>query len=339
MTTGARYRATGVSASRARTIPRNSSVCLVVRLGYHETMAGLDFEAISADFVRELRGSQSQRTLSRRLGYRSNVVYQWEAGRRFPNMLQVFDMLRLLKPSGPGLGEIEHIHDLDELAEYLNTFAPNRGPTEVGRMIERSRHAVSRWFRGESQPRLPEFLEFVEETRRKSLDWLSRFVDPASLPSAAKTWDRKERVRALGSTMPMSMAVINAVDLLDYKELPKHREGWIADRLGIDVNSEKSIVEALADVGVLRWDGNRWEVDVEYIDLVTGPVEFWVEHCLREPYEERFFVAAVSDRCRERLRDATRRYWREVGEILARDEDPCQVVALTVVGTRLDRKD
>src|SRR5688572_5646132 len=40
--------------------------------------------ALAADWVRAIRGKRSQVLTSRRLGFRSNVVYRWEAGVCFP---------------------------------------------------------------------------------------------------------------------------------------------------------------------------------------------------------------------------------------------------------------
>ena len=37
-----------------------------------------------------LRGSRSQTAWSRRLGYRSNVAYAWESGRRWPTAAETF---------------------------------------------------------------------------------------------------------------------------------------------------------------------------------------------------------------------------------------------------------
>jgi hypothetical protein len=38
----------------------------------------MDFEQISADWLRFMRGKRSQRSFSKRLGYRSNIAYRWE---------------------------------------------------------------------------------------------------------------------------------------------------------------------------------------------------------------------------------------------------------------------
>lgn len=301
-------------------------------------MQTFDYEAISAEFVRALRGNQSQRALSRRLGFRSNVVYHWEASRRHPTMLQTFEMLRLIDSPRHGARQIEHIDDLDKLARYLKTFSFDLGPTEIADLIDRNRHTVSRWLRGDSQPKLPEFLEFVEATRRRALDWLSGFVDPGELPSTADAWKRLDQVRALGAMMPMSMAVINVVELDDYKQLPEHQPGWIARRLGIDQDTENYMLTALEDVGIMAMGATHWEVQVEFISLLQGPVDFWVRRCLEDPYDWRFFVAAVSSQTRDEIHTLTRQYWRDVGEIFAREDGEMnQVIAMTVLATRIDR--
>ncbi|HVZ32321.1 MAG TPA: helix-turn-helix transcriptional regulator, partial [Polyangiaceae bacterium] len=44
----------------------------------------LNYEDLARDFIRALRGGRSQAALSRRLGFRTNVLYAWESGRRWP---------------------------------------------------------------------------------------------------------------------------------------------------------------------------------------------------------------------------------------------------------------
>src|SRR5690348_11594 len=46
--------------------------------------AELDYPRIAAELLRALRGPRSQTAASRRLGHRSNVLYTWESGRRWP---------------------------------------------------------------------------------------------------------------------------------------------------------------------------------------------------------------------------------------------------------------
>src|SRR5262245_58231269 len=72
----------------------------------------MDYERLSSELFRALRGCRSQPALARRLGYRANVAYTWESGRRFPGAQVLFRLaalnrrplepvLRFCAPSAP----------------------------------------------------------------------------------------------------------------------------------------------------------------------------------------------------------------------------------------------
>ena len=52
----------------------------------------MDFERIGSELIRALRGKRSQKSLSRRLGYTTNVLYSWEKGRSSPTATQFLEM-------------------------------------------------------------------------------------------------------------------------------------------------------------------------------------------------------------------------------------------------------
>lgn len=58
------------------------------------TARPVDHYALSSELVRALRGKRSQTAFSRRLGYRSNVIYGWESGRRWPSSSAFFAAAR-----------------------------------------------------------------------------------------------------------------------------------------------------------------------------------------------------------------------------------------------------
>jgi len=53
-------------------------------------MSEVDAHLLAREFLVALRGKRSQVNWSRRLGYRSNVAYTWEAGRHFPTVAEAF---------------------------------------------------------------------------------------------------------------------------------------------------------------------------------------------------------------------------------------------------------
>jgi transcriptional regulator with XRE-family HTH domain len=218
-----------------------------------------DPDAVSRELVRALRGSRSQAAVARRLRYRSNVAYLWESGRRYPTLASV---LWLAHRTGVDVPEAldrfqktrSREHDpwtVPGAAALLQDVQGQHSAAELARQLGLSRHTVGRWFRGETEPRLPAALALLELCTRRSLDFVSVFVDPLKLPSAADAWARVTAARTLVLEQPWSAAVLLSVELERYRAHESHPEGWIAEKLGIPVETEALCVRLLVDSGQL----------------------------------------------------------------------------------------
>ncbi len=62
-------------------------------------MSTIDFLKLSRFLVREWRGDRSQLAMSITLGFKSNVVGQWEAGRAMPTAAMAIQAAALDRPS------------------------------------------------------------------------------------------------------------------------------------------------------------------------------------------------------------------------------------------------
>src|SRR5215831_13021051 len=59
----------------------------------------MNYELIAAELIRALRGpGRSQAALSRRIGYRSNIVSRWESQSAFPTACRFLDFYAKLRP-------------------------------------------------------------------------------------------------------------------------------------------------------------------------------------------------------------------------------------------------
>src|SRR5262245_30350786 len=156
-----------------------------------------DYVQLSRELLRALRGRRSQAQLSRRLGYASNVVFDWESGRRAPTAAAALLLARrtgvdvprvlqtFLRSPARSRGRLETPRGVRDLMLEL------RGKlqiAELARAIGCSRFAVSRWLQGSTQPKLPDFLAFVEHSTLRLLDFLAGFVDVEALPSVRAQW-------------------------------------------------------------------------------------------------------------------------------------------------------
>ncbi len=234
----------------------------------------MDFEAAASQLVRALRGSRSQRWLSRRLGRKSNVVYTWEAGGGFPTAAVAFQVARRMGID-PRAALVTFLHrtpgwlaeaDLETRDGVVRLLAELKGRQRIQDIVAatgRSRFAVSRWLKGEAEPRLPDFLRLVHATTLRLPDFVAAFVDPLLLPEVTASWRSLESARRAARDAPWSHAVLRALELVDYQALPRHAPGWIAQRTGISAEQEQAAIEQLAASGQIVARHGRWTAATE----------------------------------------------------------------------------
>src|SRR5947209_5239759 len=147
----------------------------------------MNFEALSSELLRALRGKRSQTAFSKRLGYRSNVAYAWESGRAFPTALDFFNLLeRAGKKVEPALAAFFRLpagaalkqspNSAAGVAAFLDDLRGQTSIVDLARSAKRSRFAVARWLRGDAEPRLPDFLRLIECASLRLLDFLACFL-------------------------------------------------------------------------------------------------------------------------------------------------------------------
>ena len=238
--------------------------------------------AIAADLIRALRGRRSRAAFSKRLGYRSNVVYRWETGNAWPN---ADELLAALAKRNPQLNRL-FARFLNREPSWLDPTAPLsaasvaaflrelRGKTPIGVLAARSgysRFRIGRWLRGSARPRLPELLCLVEAASRRALDLIALLVDPAHMPTIAPRWRQLNVARETAYESPWSHAVLRALELSDYTSHPSST--WLARRLGVSEEVIAAGLEQLARGGQIRWSGKRWRVaQLQLVDTSADPV-------------------------------------------------------------------
>ena len=233
----------------------------------------MNYETLASELIRELRGKRSQAAFSKRLGYRSNVVSAWEAGRAWPTAAAFFglleriarkpdDVLRAFTRQPTSAAVAYDLKSAAGVAAFLDDLRGGTATVDLAQAAQRSRFAVARWLRGEAEPRLPDFLRLVESASLRLLDFLAGIVPPSALPSVADRWHALETARRAAHEMPWSHGVMRVVELEQYRKLPRHRPGFIAERLRISLAEEERCIALLLETGQLKKRGQR---------LVQGP--------------------------------------------------------------------
>lgn len=319
----------------------------------------IDFEHLARDFARALRGKRSQPAFSKRVGYRTNVSYMWEAGRSYPTAAVA---LHAAQRAGVDVrGALTRFYRVapDWLAQHADPATPSavcalledlragRPIVQVASAIGKSRFAVARWFHGDAQPRLPDFFRLLEGITLRLLDFVAAFVDPEQLPSVRAAWRLLETSRRAAYDAPWTHAVLRALELDAYRALPRHQRGWIAARLGITPQEERRCLALLADTAQIHKRRGRWTpAEVSAVDTRRDPEaaarlrRFWAQVGLERASSDpnavlSFNLGALAVADLERVRELHRRYFSELRDIIASSQPGEQILLANVQLVRL----
>jgi transcriptional regulator with XRE-family HTH domain len=313
----------------------------------------MDTVALGRELVRGLRGKRSQTAFSRRLGYRSNVVYTWESGRRSPTAaealraagragIDVRDAVRRFYRTPPPWLDVADPATPEGVAAFL---ADLRGRTPLARLSEAtgiSRFAIARFLSGKAEPPLPAFLALIEATSLRLLDLIATLVDPRELPSARDAWLRLEAQRKVAYELPWTQAILRAVELAAYQELATHDDGWIARRLRVPIEVVGPCLTALSDAAEIRWDGRKWTiqdgmaVDTRRDAAAGRRLKAWWAGIGLERIQQgddglfSYNVFTVSEADLEKLRELHLGYFRALRAVIAESQPAERVVVANV---------
>ena len=318
----------------------------------------MDFEVVARELLVALRGHRSQVAWSRRLGYRSNVAYAWESGNRSPTAAET---LRAARRAGVDLpAAMERFYGrAPAWLDGLDVASPEgvarllddlRGSTSISDLARRSglsRYSLSRWLSGQTQPRIGDFLCVVEAASVRLVDFVAILVDPAAVPSGAELWARVEARRKGAAEHPWTQAVLRALELEDYRRLPTHVPGWIANRLGLSPEEEARCLQFLLETGQLTWTGTHWQVETLAVDTRRHPEigrrlkAHWARVAAERveadaPGQFSYNVFAVSDADFERIRELHLAYFHALRAIVAASQPGERVAVANVQLFALD---
>lgn len=318
----------------------------------------IDHHQLARELIRALRGERSQVQLSRRLGFRTNVAYSWESGRRYPTASGFFTMLErlgleLAATLAPFYRQRPDWLDAQPGSErwVQQLLEGLRGHTTHRELAERtgiSRHALSRWCRGLAQPRLPELLAFVEGASDRLLAFVALFVDPAELPSLRDRWERHQQAQAMAWASPWAQVVLLALELPRYHATPAHDDAWLADLLGLHEPVVAACIDRLARSGQIERSGAHYRparvLSVNLRGPHTGPSlkQHWAQTAAERVDAEGAMVSynvfTISEADLETLRSMQRAHYQAVRALVAASGPPERLVLLNLQTVPLDRR-
>ena len=321
----------------------------------------MDYSTVAVQLVRALRGPRSQAACNRRLGYSSNVLHAWETGVRKPAMSDLWRLavlghvdldaaLRsiLRKPdvnlstlAGSGTSAASYIDG----RAWLTELTVGWSAVELARELQCNRNTVARWFQGQTEPKVHQVLHLVQLTTQRLLDFIACFVPLSEIPALARSAEDLRRQRLLAYEMPWAHAVLRALEIEDYRQLPQHRPGFLASKLGLSLEQEEVALGALAQAKQIRKSRGLWRptrvLSVDTSTLRAADVElkrYWArvgservsEQALAQGALFSYNVFTVSEQGYQQIRRAHLEYYDRLRAIVAEHQEPTKVVLANV---------
>ena len=292
-----------------------------------------DFDRLTRDLLRALRGERSQLAFSQLLGHRGNVSYRWEAGLRQPTAQALFTILdvldidveRALLALSPGaLQQCRSVGGACDPAfpsALLRHLSAGRPATALAADVGRSGAAVRRVLRGESRPPLSTFLALLHASGAFLPGFLEAFVAPAALAGLGPGYRRSVAQREQYLRHPWTEAFLAVVETRDYRAQAAHSDAWIARTLGRPVEEIADIRRSLVSSGGLKWEDGRLRTQPHRMTSVNDPTlwaflsDHWDGATRARPWGIRrssWLVLSVTEEAAVETERILRRAWREI---------------------------
>ena len=277
------------------------------------------------------------------------MIYTWEAGTAAPTAARLFQMAQAtgVQPNQvlarffrvvPQRLRDAHLAEADGVRALMGELLGQTRITSLSAASGLSRFAISRWLSGKGQPKLPEFLQFVEHASLRMLDLIDTLIDPDKLPSVRKDWHKLQTIRNVGYELPMTHAVLRALETEAYRQ-GRHHPDRLAGILGISIGDAERCLERLREADQITWRQGRWVPrSVEMVDFRRDEKSaqqlkvYWANLAAERSQRRRpglfaYHVFAVSRKDLERIEALQRDTLRQIRTIISASE-PSEVVAL-----------
>lgn len=315
-------------------------------MGVPESAKLGNYALIAQQLLRALRGRRSQRAFARRLGYAANPITDWEHGRRVPSVSEV---LRAARLSGVDVAAaFSRFHPAAlagdrrsyAIAAWMDAIRGNSRVQDVAQRAGFSRFAVGRWLRGESEPRLHDFLRYVDVTTARLYDLVAQLVPIAQVPALRARHEHAVSIREAAQDAPWIEAVLRAIETPGYRALGRHRAGALARLLGIPLQEEQKALRVLRRARAIRLRAGLYEAaDTAAVDMrgdpqrVTQLLGHWSEVAAQRVAQRSaqdlyaYSVSSLSAADALRAQDILRRAFRDI-RALVKASEPTERVML-----------
>lgn len=300
------------------------------------------------ELIRAIRGKRSQVAFSRRLGYRGNVAAKWEGGHRFPTFSETLRAASRCGIDVPAALARFHAasaerYDPEDLGPWLMALRGRSNQASLARRSGLSRQQIGRMLSGRSRGRLPEVMALLDAMTGRLPDLVGALVPIEEVASLAREAAVRTTLARLAVSHPWSPAAQAWLDTRG-KVPVATAAADLSGAIGIPEPAAEDLLDVLVAAGAaLRVRGSYRPAPPTTVEVQATPEDFqairahWAtvgaERIQRgEPGDLfSFNIFAIGREDLQRVREAQRRFYREVRAIVA--DSPPEVPAMLIVHT------
>lgn len=312
-------------------------------------MQAAQYQRAALELIRALRGKRSQIVFARRLGYRGNPITDWEHGRRHPTAAEALRAANLV--GAPVRSAFARFHAAPpprqtrgvwELAGWMDAVRGTTPISEIAQRMACSRFTVSRWLSGKTQPKLFEFIHFVDALTARVHEWVAELVPISRVPTLQAVHDRVQAAKNLAFELPWTEAILRVLEAEAYAKAPELSHDTLAACLGISRETLDAALSGLVRAGVVEVVDDRY-VPAQALSVDTRSLphglrklqSHWLDVARArvargEPDWTAYNVMAVSREDLERIQEQLKQVYRGIRSLVSAS-DPSETAAFLVL--------
>lgn len=220
----------------------------------------MDFRKLRAEVLQALRGKTSQMALSGALGYSHNQVYRWESGQIRTSWLDFVHICNHLDvPLETVLVDfIGYPLRVESSRQVVKALIGLNRIDDVAKAIDRSKHIIYRWLRGESEPQLEDIFLLTYKSTNWLFEFISSLTDERKVPLLKDLMPLRRKEKEFHYDNPLFGAVIRALELTDYERAANHSDALIAKSVGSSVAEIKRLLQSAERKGLIEKIGRKY---------------------------------------------------------------------------------
>lgn len=318
-----------------------------------------DFDMLQTELLRELRGAETTRGFSTKLGYGFDQVSRWENHRV---RLKWTCFVQMAKISGLDLQS--HFFQVfgfwSENLENPKLFAKDLfqylvgpiGHREIARRLSLSEDTIDRWIYGRAELTFVDVCRVLHEfTAQAFFPWVIGLVDGKPLLSIAGLAQSQRAEQSVHLAFPYAAAIEAAVQLQSYKESGTHSTEQLAQIAGLPQELVERVLPVLETTRRLHKINGKYEVESAIVNVQGGSraelsrlTRYWTERALarfqtptglpitkrKNPNAVLFRVAPLSKKAALAVTEALLKCHNEISKIVENDKEPAEEIRVIV---------